>query len=145
MDGKPQWENTRDSTICDSVEVEKFAANLEHMLLYLQQAALQALILIRLSPLEAEVNHWRNHWQQQKQFNDGWFTEWPSGVRPLSTTWPWNIKPSLLVLWGVCWMFFDNLFAHVESPSEALEGNERWQELPSSQPSMTNYSEMIRG
>ena len=25
--------------------------------------------------------------------------------RVLSTMWPWNIKPALVVLWGVCWMF----------------------------------------
>lgn len=25
--------------------------------------------------------------------------------RLLSTTWPWNIKAALVVLWGVCWMF----------------------------------------
>jgi hypothetical protein len=33
------------------------------------------------------------------------FFEWPDGLRLLSTTMPWNIPPSLLVLWGVCWMF----------------------------------------
>jgi hypothetical protein len=33
------------------------------------------------------------------------FFEWPDGQRLLSTTMPWNIPPSLLVLWGVCWMF----------------------------------------
>ena len=142
IDGKPQWDNTRDSLICDNIELEKFTANLEHMLLYLQQAALQALILESLKVLEGEIDHWRHHWQQQKQFNDGWFTEWPSGVRPLSTTWPWNIKPSLLVLWGVCWMFYDNTFAHADNPSE---GNERWQEQATSQPNMANYSKMIRG
>jgi hypothetical protein len=31
--------------------------------------------------------------------------EWPDGHRFLSTTMPWNIPPSLVVLWGVCWMF----------------------------------------
>ncbi|KAF4627276.1 hypothetical protein G7Y89_g10878 [Cudoniella acicularis] len=39
-------------------------------------------------------------------FGSGWFFEWPGGKRPLNSTWPWaDIKPSLLVLWGVCWMF----------------------------------------
>jgi hypothetical protein len=32
-------------------------------------------------------------------------SEYSSGKRPASTTWPWSIKPSLAVLWGVCWMF----------------------------------------
>jgi hypothetical protein len=40
-------------------------------------------------------------------FGVGWFFEWPSGRHPLNSTWPWaDVKPSLLVLWGVCWMFF---------------------------------------
>lgn len=39
-------------------------------------------------------------------FGSGWFFEWPRGKRPLNSTWPWaDVKPSLLVLWGVCWMF----------------------------------------
>ncbi len=38
-------------------------------------------------------------------FYSVFFFEWPDGQRLLSTTMPWNIPPSLLVLWGVCWMF----------------------------------------
>jgi hypothetical protein len=33
------------------------------------------------------------------------FFEWTDGQRLLSTTMPWNIPPSLLLLWRVCWMF----------------------------------------
>jgi hypothetical protein len=44
-------------------------------------------------------------------FGIGWFFEWPSGRHPLNSTWPWaDVKPSLLVLWGVCWMFFPTLY-----------------------------------
>jgi hypothetical protein len=44
-------------------------------------------------------------------FGIGWFFEWPSGRHPLSSTWPWaDVKPSLLVLWGVCWMFFPTFY-----------------------------------
>jgi hypothetical protein len=43
-------------------------------------------------------------------FGVGWFFEWPSGRHPLNSTWPWaDVKPSLLVLWGVCWMFIGNM------------------------------------
>jgi hypothetical protein len=34
-----------------------------------------------------------------------WSSEYAGNKRPLSTTWPWNILPSLAVLWGVCWMY----------------------------------------
>lgn len=37
-----------------------------------------------------------------------WFSDFPGECRPLSTTWPWTIKSSLAILWGVCWMFYDN-------------------------------------
>jgi hypothetical protein len=29
----------------------------------------------------------------------------PNKHRPPCTTMPWNIRPALVVLWGVCWMF----------------------------------------
>ncbi len=35
------------------------------------------------------------------------FSEFPNKLRPLCTTMPWTIWPCLVVLWGVCWMFFD--------------------------------------
>lgn len=39
-------------------------------------------------------------------FGIGWWFEWPGGYHPLNSTWPWaDVQPSLLVLWGVCWMF----------------------------------------
>lgn len=36
------------------------------------------------------------------------FSEFPNKFRPPCTTMPWNIWPALVVLWGVCWMFYDN-------------------------------------
>lgn len=42
----------------------------------------------------------------QALFGFGWFFEWPGGQHPLNSTWPWaDVKPSIVVLWGVCWMF----------------------------------------
>lgn len=42
----------------------------------------------------------------RSMFGVGWFFEWPGGRHPLNSTWPWTeVKPGLLVLWGVCWMF----------------------------------------
>lgn len=47
-------------------------------------------------------------WPQQhhrQRTAQGWFSEYVRNQRPLSTTWPWSIRPSLAVIWGVCWMF----------------------------------------
>ena len=88
------------------LECEKGLANLEHMLRCLQQAALEALIQISLKRLEGDLVAWYQYWRQRRHTSVSWFSEWSSSRRPLSTTWPWNIKPSLIVLWGVCWMFY---------------------------------------
>lgn len=91
---------------CDNFKCEKFLANLEHLLRCLKQIALDAIIRHYFGLVAAHIFHWHNYWQHQKRIDEGWFAEWPNGQRPLSTTWPWNIKPSLFVLWGVCWMFY---------------------------------------
>ncbi|KAI9643834.1 hypothetical protein NHQ30_007185 [Ciborinia camelliae] len=45
--------------------------------------------------------------RRKRLFGVGWFLEWPGGQRPLNSTWPWSgVKLSILVLWGVCWMFY---------------------------------------
>ena len=85
---------------------DNFVANLQHMLRSLQHIALEAIIRHYLNEVEVHNLHWHLHWQHSKRIGEGWFAEWPNSHRPLSTTWPWNIKPSLLVLWGVCWMFY---------------------------------------
>lgn len=35
------------------------------------------------------------------------FSEFPNRLRPPCTTMPWTIWPALVVLWGVCWMFYE--------------------------------------
>lgn len=84
---------------------DKFVANLQHIIRSLQRIALEAIIRHYLDIVEAHILQWHLYWQHSKRIGEGWFAEWPNSHRPLSTTWPWNIKPSLLVLWGVCWMF----------------------------------------
>lgn len=100
---------------------EKAIANLAHILRCLQQAALGALIFHGLRSLEEDLQQWHQHWLWERQLDLGWFFEWPNGRRPLSTTWPWNIKPSLVVLWGVCWMFYDNSTRSAEELRQQLE------------------------
>lgn len=91
---------------CKRLGDEKFMANLMHLLRRLQYTLFQILVRRSLMHLEQIAEHFQNFWQQKKRLGEGWFAEWPSGQRPLNTTWPWNIKSSLLVLWGVCWMFY---------------------------------------
>jgi hypothetical protein len=58
---------------------------------------------LRWTPLSEVVSRWRT------LFGSGWFFEWPRGRNPLNSTWPWtDVRPALCVLWGVCWMFYNN-------------------------------------
>lgn len=93
---------------CDYLKCEKFIANLEHLLRCLQQAIVEALIQSTLKLIDADILHSHTSWQLHRGDRGGWFAEWPNGQPPLNTTWPWNVKPSLIVLWGVCWMFYDH-------------------------------------
>ena len=43
------------------------------------------------------------------------FFEFPNNLRHLCTTMPWSIWPALVVLWGVCWMFYDSAESWNES------------------------------
>jgi hypothetical protein len=69
----------------------------------------------------------------------GKFAEFPNRRRPKCTTMPWNIWPSLVVLWGVCWMFYpypDNQ----DTPNEFLQYDEYF---PVFHPSKTDL--MLKG
>ena len=102
------------SKISDSAEgclsgestCEIFAAKTQHVLRSLRQIALDAILRHSHNVAEDNFPPWRYRWRYSKRTGEDWFTEWPNSRRPLSTTWPWNIKPSLVVLWGVCWMFY---------------------------------------
>ncbi|KAL9111745.1 MAG: hypothetical protein Q9227_003804 [Pyrenula ochraceoflavens] len=85
---------------------EIFIANLVHLLRRLQYMLYQALIRRSIQALDECAHHWYEHWLLRQKADDGWFAEWPDSQPPFSSTMPWNIKPSLVVLWGVCWMFY---------------------------------------
>jgi hypothetical protein len=94
---------------------ENFIANYEHMLLRLQAELIEALARKALEELLRG-----GHDKKQRKLLT-WFTEFAEKPQPLSTCFPWTIKPSLAVLWGVCWMFYDR------SPDEQTTrgGNDR--------------------
>ena len=81
---------------------------------YLKRFILTILLVVQPSVLNATPNYPLHQALTRKEtfgrlhslFGVGWFFEWPGGRHPLNSTWPWaDVKPSLLVLWGVCWMF----------------------------------------
>ena len=95
-------------------------ANLHHLLLCLLSQLLCQLIHICIELVRdhiAECQKLRKRWREE------WFFEFPDGCPPLSTTWPWAIKPSLAVLWGVCWMFYWPFFWDNEGNLLNLQGN----------------------
>lgn len=95
----------KNDEFCDNPKCEKILANLEHLIRCLRHAVIEALLREAFKLLE--IQFWGQYLRQQRA-NESCFAEWPNGQPPLSTTWPWNVKPSLLVLWGVCWMFYNN-------------------------------------
>nr|OQO22860.1 hypothetical protein B0A51_09282 [Rachicladosporium sp. CCFEE 5018] len=96
-----------------------YIANLEHLLLCLQQQL--NCLLIELLDLCGELlrKHIAECQKDHDRYCKEWFFEYPDVRHPLSTTWPWNIKPSLVILWGVCWMFL--AFYHWDSNMNLVE------------------------
>lgn len=95
-----------EESLSGGLNCDDLAGKFQHLLWSNRQSALDAIIRNLFKILEAHIRHSQLRWQHSRRIGEGWFAEWPNGHRPLSTTWPWNIKPSLLVLWGVCWMFY---------------------------------------
>ena len=98
--------HTHSSFALSNLNCGRIIANLEFLLLWYRQLALDAIVSHFLALAEKAVTYFFQHALMKKSALHDWFSEWPNGQRPLSTTWPWNIKPSLIVLWGVCWMFY---------------------------------------
>ena len=101
---------------------ETYIANLEHLLLCLRDQLLR-LLVARL--VELVHKHVIECQRDQSKHREDWFFEFPDARHPLSTTWPWSIRPSLAVIWGVCWMFYDFNNSHLppEAPRFDAHGN----------------------
>lgn len=80
---------------------DTFVANYEHLLLRLQADLIDALARKAVEELLRG-----GHDKRQRKLLSLLFSEFGEKP-PLSTSFPWTIKPSLAVLWGVCWMFYD--------------------------------------
>lgn len=79
---------------------EKFIANLQYLLNTICNSLSQTLA----RQLKATKNEEANQGDDVRNYRG--MAAFPDSCRPISTTWPWTIKPSLAVLWGVCWMFY---------------------------------------
>lgn len=79
---------------------ELFLANYEHLLRRLRSQLIDELARKVFERLLLGGHDKRQHRMLS------WFAEFSDKPRPLST-FPWTIKPSLAVLWGVCWMFYN--------------------------------------
>lgn len=85
---------------------EKVCANLEHLLLCIRHCLVRTFVH-KAWDEACDSPEWRYHSRRQLKFGgDKWCAEFSNNQRPTSTTWPWSIRPSLAVLWGVCWMFY---------------------------------------
>lgn len=107
----------------DCLQDGVFVANLLHLLRRLQHLLFQTVVHRALRQLEEIAAHL--HEGLLRELGRGrLYKEWPAGYRPLNTTWPWDIRPCLLVLWGVCWMFYassrtDAGYVGVNIPSQS--------------------------
>ncbi|KAK0920751.1 hypothetical protein LTR91_002795 [Friedmanniomyces endolithicus] len=84
------------------LDPDVYTSNLEHLLLCLRH---QLIGLLIGNPIDLGRRHVSECQRDQKRRCLDWFFEYPDARHPESTTWPWSLKPSLAVLWGVCWMF----------------------------------------
>lgn len=109
---KPKNRHDRVRTLCEANEIldadETYLANLQHLLLCLYH---QLLGLLIEQVVELAYRHLFECQKDQDKHGADWFFVFPDARHPLSTTWPWSIRPSLAVIWGVCWMFYD--FANI--------------------------------
>ncbi|KAJ4372772.1 hypothetical protein N0V86_008138 [Didymella sp. IMI 355093] len=116
---------------------ETFVANLEHLLLRLQAELENALERKRLDELLHPTGRYDKN---QRQFL-ACSNEWAEKPQPLSMSFPWTIKPSLAVLWGVCWMFYDRAPAGPESGNDRVPVNRVLQrvDVPWTAPGSSEY------
>ena len=77
---------------------EKFVANLLHLYRRLQTFLFLILIRKTRDQFDALVSDDVLD-DLEPNVHDICIKEWPGGRQPFGTTWPWNIRPSLVVLW----------------------------------------------
>ena len=90
----------------DDLEPQSYLPHFEHVLRCIQHVLIFHLLRQDWEPQHQDVLRTHQDWEARRRRLCDWFAEWPGGRPPLNSTMPWNIRPSLVVLWGVCWMFY---------------------------------------
>ncbi|KAF1815709.1 hypothetical protein P152DRAFT_446746 [Eremomyces bilateralis CBS 781.70] len=82
-------------------------ANLEHLLRILSDWFISWIEKTIVEEFKGRCSSWMARLKAVgKLGGDLWCSEYRNNERPISTTWPWSIKPALAVLWGVCWQYY---------------------------------------
>ena len=108
----------------NSLHDSGYVANLMHLLRRLRYALFMSLVnksIGFLDGIAAQLSLLSK--QRPRKPENDWFSECHSLRGPLSTTLPWNIRHSLAVLWGVCWMFYPSAVSRDDAaPSTVVRG-----------------------
>jgi hypothetical protein len=92
-----KWSDLDDG--CEQLKNEIFLANIIHLLRRFQSHLLQILVRKPRTQFDDLAHYLHAYLELRERLDKDCTKEWPSGQRPLNTTWPWNIRPSLVVLW----------------------------------------------
>jgi hypothetical protein len=78
------------------------------------------LLLLRIQRLLLKLESILRLWEKLLCFLllDLAISEFPNRLRPPCTTMPWTIWPALVVLWGVCWMFYEGSIGNGEDQGD---------------------------
>jgi hypothetical protein len=99
--GERQWSTWRVERLLDRIQAE-------HLLVKFQLEDLRHKLLRRVELIQHFLGFLAMLWQKLLEsllFSHN-ASEFPNKHRPPCTTMPWNIRLALVVLWGVCWMFY---------------------------------------
>ena len=105
--GPRRWRQTNSDGRTRRALERRVWANFVLLPARVRQRLLQTFMREAWNETADDTPEWRFRSRRQLKYGGNkWCAEFANNLRPVSTTWPWNIRPSLAVLWGVCWMFY---------------------------------------
>lgn len=116
-DGKAKHrEGTREDLIESEVSTPQFSC-ISHCS---RRWLLQALFCHSSDSARKFLQQWQESWSKYQNRKGHWFARFANNYGAGCTTWPWAIPPALMVLWGVCWCYFDRV--HEQNVDEDVSG-----------------------